>query len=91
MTTDPASTTGPAQEVLDCRGMRCPLPVVEVARRVQQLSAGQVLAVVADDPAAAADIPAWCRLRGHSYLGTGDAVEGAPTYLVRCEGVRVHP
>jgi len=46
---------------LDCRGMRCPLPVIELARRVREVPVGGVVLVLADDPAAAADVPAWCR------------------------------
>ena len=51
-------------DVLDCRGQRCPLPVIALARRLPELPVGAVLRVLADDPAAANDIPAWCRLRG---------------------------
>jgi TusA-related sulfurtransferase len=69
--------------VLDCRGMRCPLPVIELARRIAEVEIGRIVAVVADDPAAAADVPAWCRLRGHEYAGVGAPAHGAPTYLVR--------
>jgi tRNA 2-thiouridine synthesizing protein A len=69
--------------VLDCRGMRCPQPVIELGRHVDEVPAGGVIAVVADDPAAASDVPAWCRLRGHDYLGPGKPVGGAPSYLVR--------
>lgn len=69
--------------VLDCRGMRCPLPVIELARRIAEVEIGRIVAVVADDPAAAADVPAWCRLRGHEYAGAGARAHGAPSYLVR--------
>ena len=69
--------------VLDCRGMRCPLPVIELARHVGEVGLGGIVAVVADDPAAAVDVPAWCRLRGHEYAGTGARVDGVPSYLVR--------
>ncbi|MEV1287864.1 sulfurtransferase TusA family protein [Micromonospora sp. NPDC049679] len=60
--------TGPA-EVLDCLGQRCPLPVIALARRLPDLPAGAVLRVLADDPAAAVDIPAWCRMRGQEFVG----------------------
>ena len=72
--------------VLDCRGKRCPLPVVELARRLDDVAVGQMLAVVADDPAARVDIPAWCRMRGQEYVGAGAALDhddGVPAYLVR--------
>jgi TusA-related sulfurtransferase len=69
--------------VIDCRGMRCPLPVIELARRIEEVAVGGLVAVVADDPAAAADVPAWCRMRGHEYVGSGDPLDGAPSFLVR--------
>ena len=69
--------------VLDCREMRCPLPVIELARQIESVGIGGVVAVVADDPAAAVDIPAWCRLRAHDYVGAGDPVDGIPSFLVR--------
>jgi len=69
--------------VLDCRGMRCPLPIIELGRRIGEVPANGVVAVISDDPAARTDVPAWCRLRGHEFIGPGAAVEGAPSYLVR--------
>ncbi|HLU44279.1 MAG TPA: sulfurtransferase TusA family protein [Natronosporangium sp.] len=56
-------------EVLDCRGQRCPLPVIALARRLPEVPIGTVVRVLADDPAAANDIPAWCRMRGQEYVG----------------------
>ena len=70
----------PAQ-VLDCRGQRCPLPVIALARELPSLPVGAILRVLADDPAAANDIPAWCRLRGQEYLGPADA--DGPAFDVR--------
>ena len=54
---------------LDCRGPRCPLPIIALSRRLPQVEVGAVLVLLADDPAARADVPAWCRMRGHEYLG----------------------
>ena len=64
---------GPADErveVLDCRGQRCPMPVIALARRLPGVPVGGVVRVLADDPAAANDIPAWCRMKGQEYLGS---------------------
>jgi tRNA 2-thiouridine synthesizing protein A len=69
--------------VVDCRGKRCPLPVIELARAVPGAAVGDVVRVVADDPAAAWDIEAWCRLRGHEFAGTGTEADGAPWYEIR--------
>jgi tRNA 2-thiouridine synthesizing protein A len=50
---------------LDARGLTCPLPVIRLARLARGLPAGTSLTVLADDPAAESDIPAWARMRGH--------------------------
>jgi len=68
---------------LDCRGMRCPLPVIRLANSIGDVAVGATLAVVADDPAARPDIPAWCRMRGQEYVGEDQADDGTPRYLVR--------
>lgn len=58
------------REILDCLGQRCPLPVIALARRLPELPVGTVLRVRADDPAAAGDIRAWCRMRGQELVGS---------------------
>jgi tRNA 2-thiouridine synthesizing protein A len=69
--------------VLDQRGRRCPLPVIELARHIGDVEVGGLIAVAADDPAARLDIPAWCRMRGHEYAGETTAPDGVPVYQVR--------
>jgi tRNA 2-thiouridine synthesizing protein A len=68
---------------LDCRGMRCPLPIIRLANNLGDLPVGQTLAVVATDEAARSDVPAWCRMRGQEYVGQDLADDGVPRYLVR--------
>ena len=68
---------------LDCRGMRCPMPVIELARRFDEVPVGGVVAVVATDVAAGVDVPAWCRMREQDYVGDDVAQDGTPRYLVR--------
>jgi cysteine desulfurase len=54
--------------VLDSRGRRCPLPILELARALPDLPVGGELTVLADDPAAAGDIAAWCRMTGQQLV-----------------------
>jgi tRNA 2-thiouridine synthesizing protein A len=72
----------PAVE-LDCRGMLCPRPIIELARNLHRVEVGEVIGVAAEDVAAATDVPAWCRMRAHEYLGAQNAADGVPVYLVR--------
>ena len=70
-------------EELDCRGQRCPLPVIALARRLPALPVGSVLRLLADDPAAAPDVAAWCRMRGQEYLGEDTTADGVARHRVR--------
>ncbi|MGX6601727.1 sulfurtransferase TusA family protein [Micromonosporaceae bacterium Da 78-11] len=55
---------------LDCRGQRCPLPVIALAKNYRKVEVGEVVRVLADDPAAANDIPAWCRMKDQEFVGS---------------------
>jgi tRNA 2-thiouridine synthesizing protein A/cysteine desulfurase len=68
---------------LDCRGMLCPRPVIELARHVGEVAVGGLVAVVTTDVAARTDVPAWCRMRGQEYVGEDTAPDGAARHLVR--------
>ena len=68
---------------LDCRGMLCPQPVIELGRRHTEVPVGGVVAVVVEDVAARTDVPAWCRMRGQEDLGEDTAPDGVPRYRVR--------
>jgi tRNA 2-thiouridine synthesizing protein A len=68
---------------LDCRELPCPMPVIELARHLADIAVGELLAVVAHDPAAAVDVPAWCRMKAQVYVGADVADDGAPRYVVR--------
>ncbi|MEO0664274.1 MAG: sulfurtransferase TusA family protein [Pseudomonadota bacterium] len=53
---------------LDAVGLLCPLPVLKARKRLEPLSRGQVLRVMADDPAAVVDMPHFCAEAGHEML-----------------------
>lgn len=40
-----------------------------LAERVRSLPAGSSIRLIATDPAAAIDLPAWCHLTGHRFVG----------------------
>lgn len=53
---------------LDARHLLCPLPVIRTQDKVNSLHNGDTLEVVATDPGATNDIPAWCRINGHKLV-----------------------
>jgi tRNA 2-thiouridine synthesizing protein A len=80
-----------SEVVVDARGRRCPLPIIDMAKAARGASAGTVITLLADDPAAAADVAAWCRMRGQIYEGSTELADspgaaGAVAYRVRLKG-----
>lgn len=70
---------------LDAAGLLCPLPVLKARKRLQAMVPGQVLRVLATDPAAVVDIPHFCTEAGHDLISTHET--GAATaYLIRKGG-----
>ncbi len=61
---------------LDAKGLLCPLPVLKARKRMQSLASGQVLRVLADDPAAVIDVPHFCAEAGHELIATQDTTDG---------------
>lgn len=57
-------------EVLDAKGLACPMPIVKTKKAMNALEAGQVLEVVATDKGSKADMKAWAESTGNQYLGT---------------------
>jgi len=63
---------------LDCRGMRCPRPIIEIARHLGDVGVGGLVELLADDPATTPDLAAWCRMRGQELVSSA-----APRFVVR--------
>lgn len=69
-------------EIVDCEGLLCPLPVLRARKRLLGLAPGTVLCVRATDPMATVDLPHFCADAGHAYLEA--RVEGDVTlHLIR--------
>ncbi len=58
-----------ADLTIDTLGLYCPIPIVKTAKAIQQLEAGQILEVLADDEGIKKDLPNWCKNSGHEFLG----------------------
>lgn len=71
---------------LDARGLLCPLPVLKARKRLSMLARGEVLRVVADDPAALIDIPHFCAEQGHELVAQTELDHPCHAYLIRRGG-----
>jgi tRNA 2-thiouridine synthesizing protein A len=67
---------------IDAIGKKCPIPIIMLAERIREVAIGQTIAVLADDPAAKTDLPAWCTLKSHEFVQI-DEQEVGWSFLVR--------
>ena len=61
---------------IDALGRKCPIPIIMLAQQIGDVPVGAVIAVLADDPAAYSDIPAWCALKSHDCVFRADHATG---------------
>jgi len=69
-------------EELNTLGLRCPEPIMMLRKRVRKMEKGELLAVIADDPATTRDIPSFCRFMEHSLI-EADTEQIPYRYLIR--------
>jgi tRNA 2-thiouridine synthesizing protein A len=55
---------------IDALGRKCPIPIIMLAQRINEVPIGSVIAVLADDPAAETDVPSWCMMKSHDHVRT---------------------
>jgi tRNA 2-thiouridine synthesizing protein A len=72
-------------QTLDTKGLNCPLPVLKARRAMRDMADGDVLTVLATDPASYIDFRHFCDTTGHDLVeAREDEAEGVFTYVIRC-------
>ncbi|MGD8912486.1 MAG: sulfurtransferase TusA family protein [Candidatus Thiodiazotropha sp.] len=59
-----------SRQIIDCRRLLCPMPVIKVQNAIQGLAPGSQVEAICTDPGVLKDIPAWSRINGHRVLET---------------------
>lgn len=67
---------------LDCRGLNCPLPVINTKKAIVGLKPGELLKVTATDPGSVADMAAFSRRTGNAIVEQGQS-EGVYFFVFR--------
>jgi tRNA 2-thiouridine synthesizing protein A len=57
-----------ADQVLDAKGLNCPLPILKAKKALKEMATGATLQILATDPGAVADFQAFCRTTGNELL-----------------------
>lgn len=70
-------------EFLDCVGLFCPEPLMQTREKMDALEIGQILEVIADDPAAEEDLKRFCKRTGHDLVRFDQTNDGSFHFLIR--------
>jgi tRNA 2-thiouridine synthesizing protein A len=68
---------------IDALGRKCPIPIIMLAEQIGDIPRGEVVAVLADDPAAYTDIPSWCMMKTQDFAGYADLPGGGWALYIR--------
>ena len=71
----PPADPGPVL-VIDALGRKCPIPIIMLAEQIRDVPIGETIAVLADDPAARTDVPAWCTMKSHEFVALTERPSG---------------
>ncbi len=72
-----------AHKEIDTRGLNCPLPILKAKKALAELRSGEVLRVVATDPASMRDFQAFARQTGNELIEQTSVNEEFVHYLRR--------
>lgn len=72
-------------QILDAKGIACPLPILKTKKLMKQMSPGQILKIVATDPGSVKDFSAYCVQTGNELISS-DEVDGVYSYLIKVAG-----
>ena len=67
---------------VDARRLLCPMPVIRLQDCINQQPAGASVRITCTDPGTMNDIPAWCRINGHTVVSS-DQQQDEFIFLVR--------
>jgi len=72
-------------EVLDAKGLMCPMPIVQLAKKFKIMKVGDEIELLATDVGSKADVPAWCQRTGNELV---DAREENGVYIYRIKKLK---
>jgi TusA-related sulfurtransferase len=70
-------------EILDCVGLFCPQPLFQTREAIDALQPGELLEVLADDPAAEEDIKRFAKRTGHTLVSFQRLEDGVQKFWIR--------
>ncbi len=74
-----------ADQLVDAKGLNCPLPILSAKKALKDVAVGGTLGVLATDPGAVKDFEAFCRVTGNELLES-QVKDGVYQFLIKRTG-----
>ena len=74
-----------ADQVLDAKGLNCPLPILRAKKALKDMATGQTLEIIATDPGAVKDFESFCRTTGNELVSSNEG-SGTYTFVIKRTG-----
>jgi len=71
-----------ADQVLDCSGMSCPMPILKTKKAIDALQTGQILHMISTDAGSIPDVDAWAKKTGNEVLSS-EAKDGKFVFFIK--------
>ena len=75
-----------ADQVLDAKGLSCPLPMLRAKKAIKGMETGGTLEIEATDPGSVKDFEAFCRVTGNDLLESSEEDGGVYKFLIKKTG-----
>jgi tRNA 2-thiouridine synthesizing protein A len=72
-------------QLLDARGLLCPMPIVKAGKVMRGMEDGEVLKIIATDRGSIVDFPAWCEDTGNELLEWHEEDDGFVFFIKKVE------
>ncbi len=71
------------EKVIDCSGLKCPMPLAKTVKAVKELQTGQILEMISTDPGSQLDVTAWAKQTQNELLSVRQGEFGEWHFLIK--------
>ena len=70
-------------KLIDCSGLKCPMPLAKTIKAIKELQSGQVLEMISTDPGSQLDVAAWVKQTQNELLSARQGERGEWHFLIK--------
>ncbi|NUO83696.1 sulfurtransferase TusA family protein [candidate division KSB1 bacterium] len=70
-------------KILDCSGLKCPMPLVKTTKTLKSMESGKILEMISTDPGSELDVTAWAKQTQNELLALHKGETGEWHFLIK--------